>query len=55
MLLANRYSDESLGDGVCARHHLEDGIFPHDSEWTSLISSIQLQYSACLYIDNNEM
>ena len=23
--------------------------------WTSLISYIQLQYSACVYIDNNEM
>ena len=29
MLLANRYFDESFGDYAC--DHLEDGIFPHDS------------------------
>ena len=34
MLLANRYFDESLGDYAwsCARDHLEDGIFPHNSD-----------------------
>ena len=41
-------------NGVCVRDHLEDGLFPHYSD-TSLISSIQLQYSAYVYIDYNEM
>ena len=31
--------------GVCARDHLEDGIFPHDSDG----------HSACVYIEYNEM
>ena len=33
MLLANRYLMKALEimHGVCARDHLEDGIFPQDS------------------------
>ena len=42
-------------DGVCARDHLEDGLFLTIQMDIIIISYIQLQYSACVYIDNNEM
>ena len=57
MLLANRYFDESFGDyawSLCTGSS-RGRSFSSRFKWTSLMSSIQLQYSACVYIDYNEM
>ena len=58
MLLANidiLMKALEITDGVCARDHLEDGLFltiQMDILKKFYTASI---YSACVYIDNNEM